>query len=74
MLGQNDLEKLLQRVLSEQMLKKVREVLEKEPTQMTHYQTAGQNELVITNANSHYNASKIMVFVTQLIDRKQGGK
>ena len=49
-MGQNELEKLLQRVLNEVQYKKVREVLDKEPTHLTGHQ--GSNDIVITNAQS----------------------
>jgi len=51
-MGQNDLEKLLQRVLSEQLYKKVRDFLEKEPIHPGIQSYQPQSDLVITNANS----------------------
>jgi hypothetical protein len=49
-MGQNELEKLLQRVLNEVQYKKVREVLDKEPTHLVGHQ--GSNDMVITNASN----------------------
>ena len=48
-MGQNDLEKLLQRVLNEVQYRKVKEFLDKEPT---HLVAKEQIDFVITKANS----------------------
>ena len=48
-MGQNELEKLLQRVLNEVQYRKVKEYLDKEPT---HLVAKEQIDFVITNANN----------------------
>ena len=50
-MGQNELEKLLQRVLKENQYKKVKEYLDKEPTHLMANQ-GSQIDFVITNAAS----------------------
>jgi hypothetical protein len=50
-MGQNELEKLLQRVLNEVQYKKVKEFLDKEPTHLIANQ-GSQIDFVITNANN----------------------
>lgn len=50
-MGQNELERLLQRVLNEVQYKKVKEFLDKEPTHLVANQ-GSQIDFVITNANN----------------------
>ena len=58
-MGQNELEKLLQRVLNEVQYRKVKEFLDKEPTHLIANQGA-QIDFVITNANNQNVGSKKM--------------
>ena len=51
-MGQNELEKLLQRVLNEVQYKKVKECLDKEPHAHLAGKQGSQYDFVITNANS----------------------
>eukprot|EP00347_Sterkiella_histriomuscorum_P009023 403342823 len=52
-MGYNDREKLLQRVLNEVQLKKVKDLLDKEPAYLSNNGQL-QNDFVIINANQHY--------------------
>lgn len=58
-MGQNELEKLLQRVLNEVQYRKVKEFLDKEPTHLIANQ-GSQIDFVITNANNQNVLSKKM--------------
>ena len=50
-MGENELEKLLQRVLNEFQYKKVREYLDKEPSHLSQ-NLGSQKDFVITTASS----------------------
>ena len=57
-MGQNDLEKLLQRVLNETQYKKVRDFLDKEAAHLTHTPSQ-QHDFLITNVNAQGGQKKV---------------